>query len=132
MTGLEPTTDVLVVGGGPAATRAALKAAQDGSDVILADQGYCGTVPARRDDCQTCFPCEANCPADALYVAPLTRPLPDDSTARDEEHLDRTGLRGSYRRHIGWGRGRTPGALRAVGPPLGPPGSRGTSLPITS
>ncbi|MEU8689968.1 ferredoxin family protein [Streptomyces sp. NPDC048665] len=97
------------------------------------DRGEDGIpVLARRDDCQTCFQCEANCPADALYVAPLTRPLPDDSTARDEEHLDRTGLLGSYRRHIGWGRGRTPGALRAVGPPLGPPGSNGPSLPITS
>ncbi|MFF9405054.1 hypothetical protein ACF1B0_05865 [Streptomyces anandii] len=73
-----------------------------------------------------------NGPADPLYVAPLTRPLPDDSTARDEEHLDRTGLLGSYRRHIGWGRGRTPSALRAVGPPLGPPRSKGPTLPITS
>ncbi|MFF5016611.1 4Fe-4S dicluster domain-containing protein [Streptomyces sp. NPDC001165] len=97
------------------------------------DRGEDGIpVLARRDDCQTCFQCEANCPADALYVAPVTRPLPDGSTARDEEHLDRTGLLGSYRRHIGWGRGRTPGALRAVGPPLGPPGSKGPSLPITS
>ncbi|MFG2876892.1 hypothetical protein ACGFYU_18180 [Streptomyces sp. NPDC048337] len=34
------------------------------------------------------------------------------------------GLLGSYRREIGWGEGRTPGALRAVGPSLaqaGPP-----------
>ncbi|MFJ8591102.1 FAD-dependent oxidoreductase [Streptomyces sp. NPDC093598] len=46
MTGLEFTTDVLVVGGGPAATWAALKAAQDGADVILADKGYCGTSGA--------------------------------------------------------------------------------------
>ncbi|MEU5362422.1 hypothetical protein ABZ354_02755 [Streptomyces sp. NPDC005925] len=85
MTGLDPTTDVLVVGGGPAATRAALKAAQD-----------------------------------------------DGPATRDEEHLDLTGLLGSHRRHTGWGRGRTPGALRGVGPPPGPPGSKRTSLPITS
>ncbi|MFD3656507.1 FAD-binding protein [Streptomyces sp. NPDC058620] len=46
MTGLDLTTDVLVVGGGPAATWAALKAAQDGADVVLADKGYCGTSGA--------------------------------------------------------------------------------------
>ncbi|MEJ2855712.1 MULTISPECIES: FAD-binding protein [unclassified Saccharothrix] len=38
--------DVLVVGGGPAATWAALKAAQAGADVVLADKGYCGTSGA--------------------------------------------------------------------------------------
>ncbi|PPK65030.1 FAD-binding protein [Actinokineospora auranticolor] len=39
-------TDVLVVGGGPAATWAALRAAQRGADVVLADKGYCGTSGA--------------------------------------------------------------------------------------
>lgn len=39
-------TDVLVIGGGPAATWAALKAANDGSKVILVDKGYCGTSGA--------------------------------------------------------------------------------------
>jgi succinate dehydrogenase/fumarate reductase flavoprotein subunit len=43
---LELTTDVLVVGGGPAATWAALKAAQEGASVVLADKGYCGTSGA--------------------------------------------------------------------------------------
>ena len=43
---LELTTDVLVIGGGPAATWAALKAAQAGADVVLADKGYCGTSGA--------------------------------------------------------------------------------------
>ncbi|GAA3791974.1 FAD-dependent oxidoreductase [Amycolatopsis tucumanensis] len=43
---LELTADVLVVGGGPAATWAALKAAQAGADVVLADKGYCGTSGA--------------------------------------------------------------------------------------
>lgn len=38
--------DVLVVGGGPAATWAALKAAQAGADVVLADKGYCGASGA--------------------------------------------------------------------------------------
>ncbi|MFD3417505.1 FAD-binding protein [Streptomyces decoyicus] len=46
MTGPDLTTDVLVVGGGPAATWAALKAAQAGAEVVLADKGYCGTSGA--------------------------------------------------------------------------------------
>ncbi|GAA2402448.1 FAD-binding protein [Streptomyces coeruleofuscus] len=46
MTGPDLTADVLVIGGGPAATWAALKAAQDGADVVLADKGYCGTSGA--------------------------------------------------------------------------------------
>ncbi|MFB9237975.1 FAD-dependent oxidoreductase [Plantactinospora siamensis] len=43
---LDLTADVLVIGGGPAGAWAALKAAQAGSDVILADKGYCGTSGA--------------------------------------------------------------------------------------
>ncbi|WP_406194443.1 FAD-binding protein [Kitasatospora sp. NBC_01560] len=39
-------TDVLVVGGGPAATWAALDAARAGARVVLADKGYCGTSGA--------------------------------------------------------------------------------------
>ncbi|QKV90816.1 ferredoxin family protein [Streptomyces sp. NA02950] len=87
---------------------------------------------SRQEDCQTCFQCEANCPVDALFVAPVTHPLPDDQAVRDEGHLRRTGLLGSYRRHIGWGRGRTPAPLRAVGPPLPAPGAARPSPPITS
>jgi NAD-dependent dihydropyrimidine dehydrogenase PreA subunit len=77
-------------------------------------------VISRQQDCQTCFQCEANCPVDALFVAPQTHPLPEGSV--DEEQLRRTGLLGSYRRDIGWGRGRTPGAARAIGPALSPSG----------
>ena len=58
------TTGVLVIGGGLAASWAALSAAQQGADVILVDKGYCGTSgvtatagvghwylpPAARDD----------------------------------------------------------------------------------
>ncbi|HUQ60921.1 FAD-binding protein, partial [Lentzea sp.] len=40
------TADVLVVGGGPAATWAALKASEQGASVVLADKGYCGTSGA--------------------------------------------------------------------------------------
>lgn len=39
-------TDVLVLGGGPAGTWAALAAAQAGAHVVLADKGYCGTSGA--------------------------------------------------------------------------------------
>ena len=76
-------------------------------------------VIARQDDCQTCYMCEAHCPADALFVAPLTHPAPPGSPLRDEERLATGGLLGSYRKEIGWGRGRRPGARLAVGPELG-------------
>ncbi|MFE2429223.1 4Fe-4S binding protein [Streptomyces sp. NPDC059373] len=82
---------------------------------------------ARQEDCQTCFQCEANCPVDALFVAPHTHPQPH---TQDETRLTEAGLLGSYREKIGWGQGRTPGSLRAVGPSLGPPGSG--VKPITS
>lgn len=77
-------------------------------------------VIARHTDCQTCFQCEANCPVDALFVAPQTHRLP-----QDEQHLVDAGLLGSYRARIGWGHGRTPASLVAVGPVLG-------TAPITS
>ncbi|RXZ83176.1 FAD-dependent oxidoreductase [Paenibacillaceae bacterium] len=38
--------DVLVIGGGPAGTWAALSAAAKGAKVVLADKGYCGTSGA--------------------------------------------------------------------------------------
>ncbi|GAB2639065.1 FAD-dependent oxidoreductase [Nocardia goodfellowii] len=39
-------TDVLVLGGGPAGTWAALKAAATGASVLLADKGFCGSSGA--------------------------------------------------------------------------------------
>lgn len=80
-------------------------------------------VIARQSDCRTCFLCEACRPADALFVAPLAHPVRPDSPLRDEAHLAATGLPGTYRRQIGWGHGRTPGAAVAVGPevPRTPP-----------
>jgi len=85
------------------------------------DRGADGIpVIARQSDCQTCFMCEAYCPVDALFVAPTAEPLEAESPLRDEGHLVATGLLGSYRKGIGWGHGRTPGALVAVGPALPP------------
>lgn len=75
-------------------------------------------VIARKSDCQTCFLCEAYCPADALFVAPQREPLPAGSALGDETELIRRGLLGGYRAQIGWGHGREPGARLAVGPPL--------------
>ncbi|MEV4421356.1 ferredoxin family protein [Patulibacter sp. NPDC049589] len=71
-----------------------------------------GRIPviARQEDCQTCFLCEAWCPADALFVAPQTTPAPAGSRYRDEEALAEDGLLGSYRRELGWGKGQAPGA----------------------
>jgi succinate dehydrogenase/fumarate reductase flavoprotein subunit len=43
---VELTADVLVIGGGPAGTWAALAAAATGARVVLADKGYCGTSGA--------------------------------------------------------------------------------------
>ncbi len=42
----ERSTDVLVIGGGPAATWAAISAVETGARVILVDKGYCGTSGA--------------------------------------------------------------------------------------
>jgi succinate dehydrogenase/fumarate reductase flavoprotein subunit len=42
-TALDLTADVVVAGGGPAGTWAALTAAEAGADVLLLDKGYCGT-----------------------------------------------------------------------------------------
>ena len=42
----EMATDVLVIGGGPAATWAAVAAATAGASVILVDKGYVGTSGA--------------------------------------------------------------------------------------
>ena len=41
--GLELVTDVLVIGGGPAATWAAITARREGAEVVLVDKGYCGS-----------------------------------------------------------------------------------------
>jgi NAD-dependent dihydropyrimidine dehydrogenase PreA subunit len=63
-----------------------------------------GDVPtiARQEDCQTCFMCEAYCPADALYVAPESR----TTSAVDEVALGEAGRLGEYRVILGWGPGR--------------------------
>ena len=69
-------------------------------------------VIARQSDCQTCSMCEVYCPADALFVAPSTSPVPDDSPWRDEDALVAAGLMGRYRELEGWGPGRTPSSRR--------------------
>ncbi|MGW5311191.1 FAD-dependent oxidoreductase [Nocardia thailandica] len=42
----QTTTDVLIIGGGPAASWAAVHAREAGAEVILVDKGYCGTSGA--------------------------------------------------------------------------------------
>jgi NAD-dependent dihydropyrimidine dehydrogenase PreA subunit len=69
-------------------------------------------VIARQSDCQTCFLCEAYCPADALFVAPLAGPAPAGSPLADEAALEAGNRFGEYRRWLGWGHGRTPGSRR--------------------
>src|SRR5665213_2398623 len=69
-----------------------------------------GGIPviARGDDCQTCFMCEANCPVDALYVAPQH----DRRVSVSEEDLIATGLIGGFRENWGIGPGRVPNSAR--------------------
>src|ERR1700732_625690 len=43
---IEFDADVLVLGGGPAGTWAAVSAAEQGARVVLADKGFCGTSGA--------------------------------------------------------------------------------------
>ena len=64
-------------------------------------------VIARHDSCQTCYQCEAYCPADAIYVAPLRDPAPAGSVWRDEAVLTANDQLGLYRDMVGWGKGRT-------------------------
>lgn len=63
-----------------------------------------GGVPviARQSDCQTCFQCEAYCPADAIFVAPSRIPLRADSPHRDSDALLAAGQLGLYRDRVGW------------------------------
>jgi NAD-dependent dihydropyrimidine dehydrogenase PreA subunit len=58
-------------------------------------------VIARQEDCQTCFMCEAHCPADALYVAHHA----DEKVEVNEQDLIERGLLGSWRAVIGFGSG---------------------------
>ena len=58
---------------------------------------------ARQSDCQTCFLCEAYCPADALFVAAEAHTRVDV----DEDDLAAKGLLGQYRRNLGWGKTAT-------------------------
>lgn len=69
-------------------------ASREGLGGYLADRRWMSRVLdetydllARQEDCQTCFLCEANCPVDALFVSPLTRPVPEDPAVRDEAGL---------------------------------------------
>ncbi|MCZ8519222.1 MULTISPECIES: FAD-dependent oxidoreductase [Paenibacillus] len=74
--GLRLEGDVLVIGGGPAGTWAALTAASSGAKVVLADKGYCGTSGAT-----------APSGTGVWYVQP-------EAKAREEAKLSRYGLGG--------------------------------------
>lgn len=63
---------------------------------------------AHKEDCQTCYLCELFCPVDALYVSP--RVTPDANV--DKDALLAAGLIGSYRRELGWEKGRPGGTER--------------------
>ena len=46
------------------------------SDVFRREPNSGRHVIAYRDDCQTCFDCEIECPEDAITVAPWRKPRP--------------------------------------------------------
>ncbi|RYZ10088.1 MAG: ferredoxin family protein [Myxococcales bacterium] len=71
------------------------------TNVFEENEGEAPTI-ARQEDCQTCFQCEVYCPFDALFVAPLRHPAPEDSEWRSEQKLIETGQLGLYRRRVGW------------------------------
>jgi len=71
------------------------------TNVFDAGDGDAPTI-ARQEDCQTCFMCEAYCPADALYVAPESA----SSVPVNEQALSESGRLGQYREILGWGPGR--------------------------
>jgi len=73
--------DVVVLGGGPAATWAAWSAAQQGAKVVLADKGYCGTSGAT-----------ASAGTGVWYVAP-------DPDKRAEAKASREALGGHLAEH---------------------------------
>ena len=57
------------------------------------DRGADGIpVIARQTSCQTCFQCEAYCPTDALFVAPLLTPAEVGSRFLDLTELADSGL----------------------------------------
>lgn len=70
-------TDVLVLGGGPAGTWAAVAAAEAGAHVVLADKGYCGTSGA------------AAAGGNNLWY------VPPEGTAR-QESIERREIEGGY------------------------------------
>jgi NAD-dependent dihydropyrimidine dehydrogenase PreA subunit len=61
-------------------------------------------VIARQEDCQTCFLCEAYCPADALFVDARA----EERVVWSEEELVEKDLFGAYRRNLGWAKGGSP------------------------
>jgi NAD-dependent dihydropyrimidine dehydrogenase PreA subunit len=77
------------------------------TNVFEEDSGDAPVI-ARHEDCQTCYQCEAYCPADAIFVAPLRTSADEGSEWRDEARLIETGQLGLYRKRVGWGEGPHP------------------------
>lgn len=84
--GLELTADVLVIGGGPAASWAAIAAAQNGADVVIADKGYLGSSGAF-----------AASTSGARIIPPLKE-------LRDRVKFERYALGGHLAQHAWWER----------------------------
>lgn len=76
------------------------------NDVFDADETRKLALIARQEDCCTCYICEAYCPVDCLYVAPLAQPQTVDIPA-----LLASDRLGSFRRALGWDK-HAPGSIR--------------------
>ncbi|MGC4071972.1 MAG: FAD-binding protein [Nibricoccus sp.] len=84
--GLELTTDVLVIGGGPAACWAAISAAEKGVKVVIADKGHLGSSGAL-----------AASTAGARVIPPVKE-------LRDKVKFERYALGGHLAQHAWWDR----------------------------
>jgi succinate dehydrogenase/fumarate reductase flavoprotein subunit len=84
--GLEITTDVLVIGGGPAACWAAISAAREGVRVVIADKGHLGSSGAL-----------AASTAGARVIPPVKE-------LRDKTKFERYALGGHLAQHALWDR----------------------------
>ena len=93
-----------------------------------------GGVPviARHSDCQTCFQCEAYCPADAIFVAPSRIPLRPGSPLGDGDALRAAGQLGLYRERVGWRTTPVDVAAEPVAAASSPPPSSPPTAPLPS
>lgn len=73
------------------------------------------TIP-RKSDCQTCFQCEAYCPADAIFVDPSRTEIPLVASTDDIEELRDRDFLGLHRQRVGWRKTPSSRASKTITP----------------